>query len=73
MKNTRKCPKCQSADIIRIPGKRAPGGAGNLIQVGWNLFSTVKPVRYACATCGFTEDWLDSGDDIARVKAYYRA
>ncbi len=72
MKSSHKCPKCQSTDIVRVPGKRAPGGAGNLIQVGWYLFSTVKPVRYVCATCGFMEEWLDSAEDIGRVSAYYR-
>ena len=71
MKNSKKCPKCQSTDIVKIPGKRAPGGAGNLIGVGWNPFSTVKPMRYLCAGCGFMEEWLDSPADIARVKTKY--
>jgi hypothetical protein len=57
MKNSGKCPKCQSIDIVGIPGKRAAGGAGNLISVGLNPFSTVK--------------WLDAASDIARVKARY--
>jgi predicted nucleic-acid-binding Zn-ribbon protein len=71
MKNKKKCPKCQSTDIVRIPGKRAPGGAGNLISVSWNIFRTVKPVRYLCANCGFMEEWLDVPADIARVKTRY--
>jgi predicted nucleic-acid-binding Zn-ribbon protein len=74
MRNSKKCPKCQSSDIVRIPGKRADGGAGNLISVSqWNIFSTVKPVRYLCAGCGYMEEWLDDPEDIARVKAAYDA
>ena len=25
MKNTKKCPKCQSSDIVQVPGKREGG------------------------------------------------
>jgi hypothetical protein len=69
MKNTKQCPKCQSDDIILIPGKREVGGAGNLIGVSrWNLFNTVAPVLHVC---GYMENWLVSPRDIARVKARY--
>jgi predicted nucleic-acid-binding Zn-ribbon protein len=27
MKNTKRCPKCQSTEIVLIPGKREEGGA----------------------------------------------
>jgi ribosomal protein S27AE len=72
MKNTKRCPKCQSSDIILIPGKREAGGAGNLISVSrWNLFDTVAPVLHVCGSCGYMENWLGSPGDIARVKARY--
>jgi len=72
MKDTKRCPKCRSADIILVPGERAEGGAGNLIRVSrWNPFAVVKPVLHVCGTCGYTENWLASSDDIARVKAIY--
>ena len=45
MKNTKRCPKCQSNEIILISGKREAGGAGNLISVSrWNIFDTLAPV-----------------------------
>lgn len=73
MKTSRQCPKCQSRDIVRIPGKRDGGGAGNLISVSrWNFFASVKPVMHLCGACGYLENWLDSPADIARVKARYR-
>ena len=72
MKNTKKCPKCQSSDIVLIPGKREEGGAGNIIRVSrWNIFATVKPVRHICGSCGYMENWLTSQEDIASVKAMY--
>ena len=53
MENTKKCSKCQSSDIILVPGRREPGGAGNQISVSrWNMFATVKPVLHVCGSCG---------------------
>jgi len=72
MKKTKRCPKCQSSDIILIPGKREEGGAGNVIRVSrWNIFAVVKPVLHVCASCGYMENWLVSPEDIGRVKAHY--
>lgn len=71
MKNTKRCTKCQSGDIVLVPGKREPGGAGNLISVSrWSL-AAVRPVLHVCVACGYMENWLVSSDDIARVKAMY--
>ena len=72
MKNTKRSPKCQPADIILVPGKRGEGGVGNVIRVSrWNIFAAVKPVRHICGSCGYMENWLVSREDIARVKAMY--
>jgi len=72
MKNTKRCPKCQSSDIILVAGKRDAGGAGNLIRVSrWNAFAAVKPTLHVCGSCGYMENWLVAPEDIARVKAAY--
>jgi transposase-like protein len=68
MQNSRTCPKCQSSDIVRIPGEARAFGAGNNISVGSTIFSAVKVTRYLCASCGFSEEWIESADDIARIK-----
>ncbi len=68
MKNSRRCPKCQSRDIVRVPGEVGSYGAGNNIRVGWTVFHAVKVTRYLCASCGFLEEWIDSPGDIGRVK-----
>ncbi len=60
MMNTEKCPKCHSADIIRIDGFTEIRGGVNTIRVG--LFSFVKVNRYVCCKCGFTEEWIDQED-----------
>ncbi len=70
MRNSKTCPKCRSADIVRIPGMAASQG-GNSIVVGLTNFNAVKVTRYLCASCGFSEEWIDSADDIAKIKKKY--
>ena len=70
MRNTKLCPKCRSTDIVRIPGE-IRYGVGNNIKVGWTIYSAVKVTRYLCASCGFIEEWVDSADDIDKLKKKY--
>lgn len=67
MKNTKKCPKCQSIDIIRIDGHAGAYASGNNIMLGNTIFSAVNVNRYICCTCGFSEEWIDI-EDISTVK-----
>ena len=71
MHNSRSCPKCESNDIIRIPGEAGAYGAGNNIRVGMTVFSSAKVTRYLCGSCGFSEEWVESVDDIERIRKKY--
>ncbi len=71
MKNSRRCPKCQARDIVCVPGEVGTYGAGNNIRVGWTVFHAVKVTRYLCASCGFSEEWIDGAKDIAKIKKKY--
>ena len=65
MKNTKICPKCQSANIVRIDGY--DGGYGGVFMTGLTIFSeSVYVNRYICCDCGFTEEWIDE-EDIKKV------
>ncbi|MCB2362228.1 hypothetical protein [Clostridium estertheticum] len=48
MKNTKTCSKCNSMNIIRIPGKFGGFGSGNNISWGISGFSGVTVTRYLC-------------------------
>ena len=71
MKNSKICPKCQNNEIVRIPGEARLFGVGNNILVGRTISSAAMVTRYLFATCGFSEEWIDSADDIARIKKNY--
>jgi ribosomal protein S27AE len=71
MKNSNRCSKCDSQDIIRIPGWEADTfGAGNYIPIGW-WAGNAKVARYLCGQCGFSEEWVESPEDIAKVRHKY--
>jgi hypothetical protein len=44
---------------------------GNNIPAGITWFNAVKVTRYLCGSCGFSEEWIDSPGDIARIKKKY--
>ena len=67
MKNTNKCPKCNSTDIKRVNGSARGYGAGNNIMIGMTVFSAVNVNRYICCNCGFCEEWIDK-EDIQKIK-----
>ncbi|MBN2589822.1 MAG: hypothetical protein JXA96_08160 [Sedimentisphaerales bacterium] len=71
MKNTHVCPKCESKNILHIPGMVRAHGAGNNIPAGWTILSAVKVSRYLCTECGYSEEWVIDRDDIKRLIEKY--
>ena len=71
MKNTKKCPKCGSHEIIKIPGKAGAYGSGNNIPIGASILSAVPVDRYLCTECGYSEEWVDL-DNLEKVEKKYR-
>ena len=71
MKYTHLCPKCQSDDILRIEGEARAYGAGNNIRAGFTIFSAVKVTRFLCLNCGFSEEWIESREDLEKLRRKY--
>jgi hypothetical protein len=71
MKNSHKCPKCQSREIVKIPGASRPAGIGNSVRVGFWAVNGIPVTRYLCGSCGYIEQWIDAAEDIDRIKEYY--
>ena len=70
MKYSCLCPKCRSTDIARIPGQI--GAQGNNILTGATIFSAVKVSRFLCLNCGFSEEWVESKDDLKKIRANFK-
>lgn len=73
MKKSGHCPKCDSQDILRVPGWTGTYGSGNFVLLGiGRLFpGKAKIARYVCTQCGFCEDWVDEPVELEKVKAQY--
>ena len=72
MKNSEKCIKCGSDEVVRFDGYAGPYGVGNNIMVGKSIFSAVNVNRYVCCKCGYSEEWIDK-EDLDKVKFSKRA
>lgn len=72
MKNSKYCPKCNSLDILRIPGEKGAYGTGNNISIGITIFSAVTVTRYLCCGCGYSEEWIDNKEDIEKLRKRYK-
>ena len=72
MKNTKKCPKCASENIVRFDGYTGAYGSGNNVLTGSSVFSGVDVNRYVCCNCGFTEEWIDT-EDLEKISSSKKA
>ena len=60
MKISKQCPKCKSTDICRIGA-----GGGNAYYLG---LKHVLPYRYICCKCGYTEEYIETAEDIMKIQ-----
>lgn len=51
MKNTGRCPKCGSSDLLT-----PEPGLYNSFPI--RFFANAKIQRYVCRSCGYTEEWI---------------
>ena len=68
MKNTGKCPKCGSANIIRVPDNTRRYGSGNNIYTSKvTLFGKIPVIRYVCYDCGYLENWVENHEECSEL------
>ena len=70
MKNTSKCPKCGSQELVFIPGPTDGGVFDNSLRTGLTVFSAVPVNRYVCCDCGYSEEWINTEDIPKLLKKY---
>ncbi|MBP7584639.1 MAG: hypothetical protein KBA61_11425 [Spirochaetes bacterium] len=56
MKSTGKCPRCGSTDVYHNNGKLQFSDRSFITT---SFFTRAPLVTYACASCGYVEDYLD--------------
>lgn len=68
MKNSIKCPKCQSEQVVKINPNDSMG-----IRISTGAMSMAKIAHYVCCNCGYLEEWIDSPVDLDKIKKKYLA
>ena len=71
MKNTGTCPKCESKEIVRIPGSYNWRLASS-IRIGFMGIDGILITRFVCAKCGFNEEWIEDLRDLATLSEMHR-
>lgn len=72
MKNTGQCPKCGGREVIRVPDHPLRHASGNNIYTSTlTLAKKIPVIRYVCAGCGYTENWVESPGQRQELRRAY--
>lgn len=63
------CVKCGSDDLIRVP--IVPGEGPHIAVENQRLLHAVPLTQVVCGSCGYIETWVQSPDDLARLREQY--
>ncbi len=70
LKNTKRCPKCGSLEILRVPDDAHRYLANSVCITGMLTVKRIPVARYVCRSCGYLEDWVEhqaEREEIARA------
>lgn len=69
MKNERRCPKCQSKNIVRVPDNPYRHASGsNIYTTTRTLIGKIPVIRYVCCNCGYVENWVENQQELEKIK-----
>ena len=69
MKNTKRCPKCNSQNIVRVPDNQNRHASGNNIYTStFTLMKKIPVIRYVCCGCGYVENWVETRGELGEIK-----
>ena len=71
MKNTARCPKCGSHNLVRVPddAHRYLSNSISITKVVW--VKRVPVARYVCCDCGYVENWVEKRHELDEIKKVF--
>lgn len=63
MKEGKRCPKCGSEEIIRVPDDAHRYLANSICITRLAVVERIPVTRYVCHECGYTENWVETRRD----------
>lgn len=71
MKNTKRCPKCGSSDIIRVPDTAHRYLANSICITKAAWVRRVPVARYLCGGCGYVENWVEDQRGVTEIRRVF--
>ena len=69
MKNSGRCTKCGSIDIVRVPDNpRRYTSGNNIYTTSITLIGKIPVIRYVCCRCGYVENWVEKAGELDTIK-----
>ena len=68
MKNTKRCPVCGSAEIIRVPDDAHRYLAHRICITRFATVKRIPVARYVCYDCGYLENWVENRHEREEIK-----
>ena len=71
MKNTKRCPKCGSNNIARVPddAHRYLANSIAITKIAW--VKRIPVTRYVCCDCGYMENWVETQSNRDVIKRVF--
>ena len=66
MKSTGQCPKCESQELLRIPGELQ-----SKIGIPTGVLSWAPVTRYVCSQCGYLESFVEGPGTLKDLAEAY--
>ena len=68
MKEGKRCPKCGSKEIIRVPDDAHRYLANSICITGLVTVKRIPITRYVCHECGYVENWVENRHELDKIR-----
>ena len=68
MKNTKRCSKCGSQNIVRVPDDAHRYLANSICITKFAVVKRIPVARYVCCDCGYVENWVEAQSERDKIR-----
>ena len=68
MMNTKRCPVCDSRDVVRVPDDAHRYLANSICITKFAWVKRVPVARYVCCACGYVENWVENPREREEIR-----
>lgn len=68
MMNTKRCPVCDSGDVVRVPDEGHRYLANSICITKFAWAKRVPVARYVCCACGHVENWVEAPQEREEIR-----